>query len=185
MSDANVRVMNLLDELEEVFEASSKMPFSEKGLVDVDTALSIIKDIRLSLPRDLQEAEWVRQEKDRIIEDAKGEYNKLIMAAKDQAEYLVETDAIKKEAEKRANALLSEAENHSRYMKLRAYEYVDKLLYDMQNDIASVANSYLQPMNDYFTEMVNNINIKVNGNRQEMKSLAERVQMSDVGFEEE
>ncbi|MDD5823696.1 MAG: hypothetical protein PUD55_04710 [Firmicutes bacterium] len=184
MSDANVRVITLLDELEEVFEASSRMPFSEKGLVDVDTALSIIKDIRLTLPKDLQEAEWIRQEKNRIIEDAKSEYNKIIMAAKDQAEYLVETDAIKKEAEKRANALLSEAENHSRYMKLRAYEYVDKILFDMQNDIAGIANEYIQPMQDYFNEMVGNINLKVNGNRQEMRNLAQRVQMSDINSEE-
>ena len=184
MSDANVRVITLLDELEEVFEASSRMPFSEKGLVDVDTALSIIKDIRLTLPKDLQEAEWIRQEKNRIIEDAKSEYNKIIIAAKDQAEYLVETDAIKKEAEKRANALLSEAENHSRYMKLRAYEYVDKILFDMQNDIAGIANEYIQPMQDYFNEMVGNINLKVNGNRQEMRNLAQRVQMSDINSEE-
>ena len=160
------------------------MPFSEKGLVDVDTDLSIIKDIRLTLPKDLQEAEWIRQEKNRIIEDAKSEYNKIIMAAKDQAEYLVETDAIKKEAEKRANALLSEAENHSRYMKLRAYEYVDKILFDMQNDIAGIANEYIQPMQDYFNEMVGNINLKVNGNRQEMRNLAQRVQMSDINSEE-
>lgn len=184
MSEETVRVMTLLDELEEVMEASSKVPFSEKGLVDVDTALSIIRDIRLSLPRDLDEAEWIRQEKDRIIEDAKAEYNKVIMSAKDQAEYLVETDSIKKEAEKRANALLSEAENHSRYMKLRAYEYVDKLLYEMQNEIASITAAYLQPMNDQFTDMINGINVKVNGNRQEMRNLAERVQNSDFNADE-
>ena len=181
MSEASVRVMSLLDELEELFEESSKMPFSEKGLVDIDTAMSIMKDIRLSLPRDLQEAEWLRQEKDRILEDAKAEYNKIVTSAKDQAEYLVETSAIKKEAEKRANATLAEAENHSRYMKLRAYEYVDKLLFDMQNDIASVGQTYLQPMNDYFNDVLSALNVKVNGNRQEMKNLAERVQISDIG----
>ncbi|MCF0141176.1 MAG: hypothetical protein HUJ78_04050 [Mogibacterium sp.] len=180
MSEESVRVITLLDELEEVFEASSKMPFSEKGLVDVDTALSIINDIRMALPRDLTEAEWIRQEKDRILDDAKAEYNKVIMAAKDQAEYLVEENAIKKEAEKRANALLAEAESHSKYMKLRAYEYVDKMLYDMQNDIAGVAESYLQPMTQYFTNMINDINVKVNGNRQEMKNLAVKIQMSDA-----
>ena len=57
--------------------------------------------------------------------EARGEYDKVIIAAKKQAEYLVENDIIKKEAEKRADALISEAENHSRYIKLRSYEYVD------------------------------------------------------------
>ena len=184
MSEGSVKVMSLLDELEELITSSSKMPFSDKCIVDLDTAQSILEDIRLSMPRDLQEAQWISQEKDRIINDAKAEYNKVIMSAKDQAEYLIENNAIKKEAEKRANAILSEAENHAGYIKLRTYEYIDKLLFDMQNDVASVATSYLQPMNDYFSEMIGNVNQKVNQNRSEMKQLAERVQMSEMAPEQ-
>lgn len=180
MSSENATVMRLLDEFEELIENASKVPFSNNGFVDIDEATSIVNDIRQTLPKDLSEAEWIRHERDRIIEDAKAEYNKIIMSAKDQAEYLIENDVIEKEAEKRAQALLTEAENHSKYMKLRAYEYVDKLLYDMQNEIASVATSYLQPMNDQFNEIFNGINNKVQGNRLEMRELAERVQGGDT-----
>lgn len=184
MSDASIRVMALLDELEELLANSSKVPFSDKAIVDGDEITSIISDIRLSMPKDIQQAKWVKDEQDRILDEAKNEYDKVIIAAKKQAEYLVENDVIKKEAEKRANALLAEAENHSRYVKLRSYEYVDKLLYDMQNDVANVANDYIQPMNDYFAEMLNSINGKVNGNRSEMRSMAERIQ-SGVTEDEE
>ena len=183
MSDDSIKVISLLDELEELLTTSSKVPFSEKGVVDVDLAQSIIEDIRLALPKDIQQAKWVSQERERILNEAKAEYNKVILSAKDQAEYLINSDMIKKDAEKRANALLSEAESHANYMKLKSYEYIDKLLFDMQNDIASVASTYLQPMNDYFSDMLGNINIKVNQNRQEMKSLAERVQINDIGGE--
>jgi flagellar hook-basal body complex protein FliE len=65
-------------------------------------------------------------------------------------------------------------------MKYRSYEYIDQLLYDMQNDIAGVSASYIQPMTEYFNEMLNNINARVNQNRQEMKTLAERVQLGDA-----
>jgi hypothetical protein len=34
-------------------------------------------------------------------------------------------------------------------------------------------------MTDYFNEMLNNINARVNQNRQEMKTLAERVQLGE------
>lgn len=175
MSEESIKIMTLLDELEELISSSSKMPFSEKGIIDLDYAGKIIDDIRLNLPRDIKEAQWVTQEKDRIINDAKSEYNKVILSAKNQAEYLIDNDMIKKEAEKRANALLAEAESHANYIKLRTYEYIDKLLFDMQSDIASVASTYLQPMNDYFGDVISNINYKVNQNRQEMKTLAERV----------
>ena len=53
---------------------------------------------------------------------------------------------------------------------------LDKLLYDMQNDIANVAAEYVQPMNEYFGNMLTGINSTVNGNRQEMKNLAEKLQ---------
>ena len=176
MSDASIRVMTLLDDLEEILANASKVPFSEKAIVDSDEIRSIVDDIRLSMPKDIQQAKWVKDEQDRILNKARGEYDKVIIAAKKQAEYLVENDIIKKEAEKRADALISEAENHSRYIKLRSYEYVDKLLFDMQNDIAKVATEYIQPMNDYFTDMLGEMNGRVNGNRQEMKALAERIQ---------
>ena len=179
MNEDTVRVMSLLDELEELITTSSKMPFSEKGIIDLEMAQKIIDDIRLNLPGDIKDAEWVRQERNRIINDAKSEYNKVIMSAQDQAEYLVDSENVKKEAQKRAEELLSEAENHSRYVKLKTYEYIDKLLYDMQNDVSSVAESYLKPMNDYFNEVVSNINIKFNQNRQEMKALAEKANSSD------
>lgn len=176
MSDASIRVMTLLDDLEEILANASKVPFSEKAIVDSDEIRSIVDDIRLSMPKDIQQAKWVKDEQDRILNEARSEYDKVIIAAKKQAEYLVENDIIKKEAEKRADALISEAENHSRYIKLRSYEYVDKLLFDMQNDIAKVATEYIQPMNDYFTDMLGEMNGRVNGNRQEMKALAERIQ---------
>ena len=175
MSEETVRIMTLLDELEELITSSSKMPFSEKGFIDLEMAQKIIEDIRLNLPKDIKEAEWIRQEKDRIINDAKNEYNKVIVSAKDQAEYLVDSDMVKKEAQKRADMLLTEAESHANYIKLKTYEYVDKLLFDMQNDIADITTAYIQPMNDYISETIGNINIKVNENRQEMKNLADKV----------
>ena len=185
MSDASIRVMTLLDDLEEILSNASKVPFSEKAIVDSDEIRSIVDDIRLSMPKDIQQAKWVKDEQDRILNEARSEYDKVIVAAKKQAEYLVENDIIKKEADKRADALISEAENHSRYIKLRSYEYVDKLLYDMQNDIAKVATEFIQPMNDYFTDMVGEMNNRVNGNRQEMKALAERVQGGSTYTEEQ
>lgn len=182
MKDDSIKLMSLLEELEDLITSSSKMPFSEKGIIDLDVAQKIMEDIRLNLPRDIQQAKWLNSEKDRIISEAKREYNRMINEAKDQVEYLVNNNNITKDAQKRADALLKEAENHANYMKYRSYEYIDQLLYDMQNDIASVGGSYIQPMTEYFNQMLSNINARVNQNRQEMKTLAERVQVGDTEF---
>ena len=180
MNDDSIKLISLLEELEDLITSSSKMPFSEKGIIDLDVAQKIIEDIRANLPRDIQQARWLDQERDRIISDAKKEYNRMINEAKDQVEYLVNNNSIYKDAQKRADALIKEAESHANYMKYRSYEYIDQLLYDMQNDIAGVGTAYIQPMTDYFNEMLNNINARVNQNRQEMKTLAERVQLGEA-----
>ena len=66
MSDASIRVMTLLDDLEEILANASKVPFSEKAIVDSDEIRSIVDDIRLSMPKDIQQAKWVKDEQDRI-----------------------------------------------------------------------------------------------------------------------
>ena len=186
MNDDSIKLMSLLEELEDLISSSSKMPFSEKGIIDLDVAQKIIDDIHANLPRDIQQARWLDQERDRIINDAKREYNRMINEAKEQVEYLVNNNNIYKDAQKRADAILKEAENHANYMKYRSYEYIDQLLYDMQTDVAGVGASYIEPMNEYFNQMIAkidatlaNVNAKVNQNRQEMKKLAERVQLGD------
>ena len=185
MNDDSIKLMSLLEELEDLIVSSSKMPFSEKGIIDLDVAQKIIEDIRNNLPRDIQQARWLDQERDRIISDAKKEYNRMINEAREQVEYLVNNNNIYKDAQKRADAILREAENHANYMKYRSYEYIDQLLYDMQTDIASVGSQYIDPMTDYFNQMLGNINARVNQNRQEMKTLAERVQLGEQPAEEQ
>ena len=176
MSDS-VKVISLLDEMEDIIATARRVPFTtDQAIVDANELNSIIDDIRMSLPKDIQQAQWVSAEQERILSQAKEEYDKVIIQAKKQAEYLVENDAIKKEAEKRAAALINEAENHSRYLKLRTYEYVDKMLYDMQVNTAQIATDFLEPMSTFFTDSLRSMNDKINDNRQEMKSMAARIQ---------
>ena len=50
----------------------------------------------------------------------------------DMADYLVETDDITLRATKLAQEIREDAELHAKMLKMRSYDYVDKMLYDMQ-----------------------------------------------------
>ncbi len=50
---------------------------------------SILSEGPLALPDDVQQAKWIRDERDRILADAKAEYERIIREAKKQADYLV------------------------------------------------------------------------------------------------
>ena len=137
------KVFELLDELEDVVNTSSKLPLSDKSVIDAELTRELIEDIRVAIPRDLHEAAWLIGEKDRIINESREQYNKVLSSAKEQAEYLVENSAITKDAQKRANALITEAEKHSKYMKLKCYEHIDKILYELPNNISVTEATYV------------------------------------------
>ena len=63
-------------------------------MVDAEEIFQIVREIRLALPDDVQQAKWIRDERDRILGEAKAEHERIIREAKKQADYLVETDDI-------------------------------------------------------------------------------------------
>ena len=73
-----MEIFTLLENLEEILESSSKVPFSTKVMVDADELREIIEEIRLKLPDELKQAKWVKEERQRIISDAELEAQKVL-----------------------------------------------------------------------------------------------------------
>ena len=62
----------------------------------------------------------------------------------DMADYLVETDDITLRATKLAQEIREDAELHAKMLKMRTYDYVDKMLYDMQAKMDELNLKYYQ-----------------------------------------
>lgn len=77
-----MKVLELLEELEDIVDAATKVPMMSKVMVEAEDVFSIIREIRLALPDDVQQAKWIRDERDRILADAKTEYERIIREAK-------------------------------------------------------------------------------------------------------
>ena len=87
-------VLELLEEIEDIVDTAPGLPLTGKIMVDANELLEIVREIRLSLPDDVQQAKWVKDEKERILTEAKK-----------QADYLVETDYITLRAQKMAEGI--------------------------------------------------------------------------------
>ncbi len=181
--EETTKVLDLLDELEDILEEAQKVPLTNKIILENQLIFSIIKDIRLALPDDIQQAKWIRDERDRILADAKNEYERIIKEAKKQAEYLIETDDITKKAKQLSAELIQDAEMNSRLLKMKTYDYVDKMLYDMQEKMDELSMKYLGEMFTNLESTFNIISDTLNTNREEIKSLAMKTQ-NGVSVEE-
>ena len=171
-----MKVLELLEELEDIVDAATKVPMMSKVMVEAEDIFSIVREIRLALPDDVQQAKWIRDERDRILEDAKNEYERIIREAKKQADYLVETDEITIRATKLSQEIRQDAEVHAKLLKMRTYDYVDKMLYDMQAKMDELNMRYFGEMYANLEKTFEQINQTLSDNREEIKTLAYKTQ---------
>ncbi|MBR3786372.1 MAG: hypothetical protein IKJ77_08210 [Firmicutes bacterium] len=169
-------VLELLEEIEDIVDTAPGLPLTGKIMIDSNELLEIVREIRLSLPDDVQQAKWVKEEKERILTEAKAEYEKIIVEANKQAEYLVNTHDITLRAQKLAEEIRIEAEDYCKLLKMRTYDYVDKLLYDMQAKMDDLNMKYFGEMFSNLEKTFEGIGGVLQNNRDEIKEMAYRTQ---------
>lgn len=174
--EETMKVLKLLEELEDIVDDASGVPLSNKVMVDAEDIFQLVREIRLALPDDVQQAKWIRDERDRILGEARAEYERIIREAKKQADYLVESDDITLRATKLAAEIKQDAETHARVMRMRTYDYVDKMLYEMQGKMDELNMKYFGEMYTNLENTFTTINDVLAANREEMKNLAYKTQ---------
>lgn len=169
-------VLDLLDEIEDIVETASTVPLTSKIMIDGNELIEIVKEIRLGLPDDVQQAKWVKDEKSRILSEAKSEYEKIIVEAKKQADILVDNNDITLRAQKRADAINQSAEEYAKVLKMKTYDYLDKIIYDMQGKLDDINVKYFGEMYSSLEKSFEDIGHVLDGNREELKEMAYRTQ---------
>lgn len=169
-------VLELLEEIEDIVDTAPGLPLTGKIMIDSNELLEIVREIRLSLPDDVQQAKWVKEEKERILTEAKAEYEKIIVEANKQADYLVDNHDITLRAQKLAEEIREEAEQYCKLLKMRTYDYVDKMLYDMQAKMDDLNMKYFGEMFTNLEKTFEGIGGVLQNNRDEIKEMAYRTQ---------
>ncbi|WDV47653.1 ATPase [Clostridiaceae bacterium M8S5] len=126
-------VLKLLEEIEDIVEDASVIPLTGKVMVDKEEIFSIIKAIRIKLPDEIKQAEWIKEERQRILAEAQNEADTLVGEVKTHVEELIEKDEITKLATERANEIVRKAQSNAKEIRIGAIEYADELLKEMQN----------------------------------------------------
>ena len=137
----------------------------------------IVKEIRLELPDEIQQAQWVKNERSRILEEAKAEYDSLLNEAMRKAESLVETDEITVKAKARAEEILRVAREHSSIMKMSILDYTDNMLYNLQEKIDQMYAVYFTDMYNDLQTAFDKINENISMSRNEVKDQIYKAQV--------
>ncbi len=131
-------VLKLIDEVEDIVEAGSSLPFSSRVMVDKDELLDIIKEIRIKLPDEIKQASWIKEERQRILADAQSDADTLLSEAEYRLEEMLEEEGISKMANQRAEEIINRAQANAKEIRIGAMEYADNLLMETQESLKEV-----------------------------------------------
>lgn len=174
-----MKVLELLDEIEEIVDTSSGFPLTGKILVEAEEILEIVREIRVELPDEIQQAQWIKDERQRILDEAKREYESVLKDARAQAEALIENDDITVKAKVRADEILRVAEANVKNLKMSTFDYIDSILYNFQDKMDQLNAIYFNDMFTNLQKTFDQINGTLTENRNEIKDMIYRAQMEN------
>lgn len=115
----------LLDQVEDILEEGKSNFITNKVSVDRYELLEIIKDIRLKLPTELQQAVWIVEERNKILSEAQKEASAVMEEAQETLEKMVGQHEITQYAEERAQYILENARKDAKEVHQGAFEYAE------------------------------------------------------------
>ena len=164
-----MKVLELLDELDEIIEVASGVPLVKKVMVDPDEVSEIVKEIREELPDEIQQAQWIKNERQRILDEAKNEYESILNDARKKAEAMIENDEITIMAKSKADEIIRVAKENSQVMKMSILDYTDNMLYNLQEKVDQLYATYFTDMYDNLQNTFEKINTNITSSRNEVK----------------
>ena len=113
-----MEILKYVDQLEEIVDTATKVPFSSKVMVNVDEIFEVIDLIRENVPKEVKEAQYTLLEKDRMIAEAQAKAERELDHAQIEAEAVME----------RANQVALEVREGAR-------SYANDVLYQIENSL--------------------------------------------------
>ncbi|NLI91391.1 MAG: ATP synthase F0 subunit B [Peptococcaceae bacterium] len=129
------RLIDLIEQLEEILDRGTKVPLTGKIMVDEEVVLEILDGIRSVLPEEIRQANLVLADRDRLMEDARNEGQRIVDRAQKQAEQLIQENEIVAQSRAYAEDIARKAQQYSRDVKLGALKYSDDLLHDVEKKL--------------------------------------------------
>lgn len=130
-----MEVMRLLEYLQEIIETAHTMPFVNKTVVNKKEVIDIIEQIINYIPEEFKKAQWICNEKERILNDAYKQSEQIKTESFEALKKEIEKHSITREAEAKAQEIIATANRDAKTIRLGAKEYADEILSQLESQI--------------------------------------------------
>ena len=130
-----MEILKYVDQLEEIVDTATKVPFSNKVMVNVDEVFEVIDLIREHLPQELKDAQYALLEKDRILNEAAAKAERELDNARKEATAMISENEIVRHAQIEAEAVMERANQVALEVREGARSYANDVLYQIENSL--------------------------------------------------
>ena len=125
-------IMEIINLMEESIDKASTVPLSGKILIDKEEILDFIQEMRLTYPDEVKEAKWVKEERQKILNEAEGRADSMLKTAEAKMIQMVDESEIVRQAQEKADRILEEANDQASKLRTDSDQYADDVLGDVE-----------------------------------------------------
>jgi cell division septum initiation protein DivIVA len=128
-------IQHLVDRLEDLIDEGRHVPMSKYTLVDEERVLSIIDQMRISVPEQIETAARVVAQRDRLLAQANEEASRIVDYAKQKSDEMVNHDGIAVAAHHQARMMMEQAQIEADRVRNEADAYVVEVLRELESHL--------------------------------------------------
>jgi hypothetical protein len=130
-------ILHLVDRLEQLINEARRVPLTTTRIIEEETALNLIDQMRVAVPEEIKKAKRIQQEKDRLLAQAQEEAERIKDLAREEAKAMIGRDAIVQAAEARAQTIVERAQRDAETLKRDSDDYVLEVLTQLELAVAN------------------------------------------------
>ena len=133
-----IDILYLVDRLENLITSSRRVPLVNQIMVKEADILSIIDQMRTSIPDEFKQARAIIHDKERILAQAQADANKLIARAQEEAEEAVHREGLLRLADEKAEQIKVEADAYVVETLRALRDHLTNIEMDIDRSILSI-----------------------------------------------
>ena len=153
----DVNIIDLLEYLQDTIENSPKVPISGKTMIDRKEILDVIDQIINYLPDQFKKSQWILNERDRILTEARNEYESVKKETAEMMRQNIENHDIVKEAKVRAQEIIAAAKRDAKAKRIGSRDYSDNVLSELDKEVEKRKEELIKYLQSSFEMVANDL----------------------------
>jgi hypothetical protein len=127
----------VIDRIENIIDSAWQLPMSGgKVVVNSDEIFRILKDLRLSLPKEIIQAKNIIADREKILQNAQSDCEYVYKTAEEKVRQMIGESEIVKAAELRAEKILKNSQIRVNDIKSQAIDYLECIIAKLETTVS-------------------------------------------------